>query len=121
MEPKFKTREEVLQDAINYFWGKPERKCVNHNGICLYTPVGESEGCAIGRLIPIEIAKKLHCAVYEIDTFNLLPSWLKDMGQPFLIELQGCHDMGIFVNMEKELVVRHMDAYVDMEKITFPN
>ena len=121
MEPKFKTREEVLQDAIDYFWGKPERKCVNHDGICSYTPIGESEGCAIGRLIPIEIAKKLRYAVYEIGTFNLLPSWLKDMGYQFLVELQRCHDMSAFADMKKKRVARHMSAYVDMGKITFPN
>ena len=119
---EFKTREEVLQDSINYFWGRPERRCVNIYG-CSYTPSRESEGCAIGRLVELEVAEKLaktNDPINKPKQMNLLPKWLGDMGVEFLDCLQTLHDMNAFEKKDIDYVQTLVAAYVDMGKITFP-
>jgi hypothetical protein len=125
----FSTREEVLQDTINYYWGKPERKCVEL-GVCKYPPVGESEGCAVGRLVPREIADKLDergSSISDEVQFNLLPEWMKEMGHQFWYKLQRMHDDGLLAKQdsaEVEKIVSNLcvdtNICIDMSKITFP-
>lgn len=119
----FNTREEILQDAINYYWGNNERRCY-HQGACRYTPTETSEGCAIGRLVDQITARKLaeknHTIHNSNDTFDMLPTWLKNMGREFLETLQFSHDMEWFTRKSVVTITDKMTPLVDMTKITFP-
>lgn len=120
----FSTREEVLQDTINYYWGRPERKCVQF-GMCKYIPIGESEGCAVGRLVSTEIAEELNEDGRSISfdkQFNLLPEWMKEMGQTFWIALQEMHDKGHLTQSRLDGIGDIIFAMkeIDISKITFP-
>jgi hypothetical protein len=121
---QFNTREEVLQDAIDYYWGKPERRCVKEHGTCSYIPQGESEGCAIGRLVSPEIAEELGKNGYGIcviSQFEKLPEWMKVMRQKFWVKMQVLHDCRYFANKDVNKV-QAVGKYLelDMSKITFP-
>jgi hypothetical protein len=119
---QFETREELLQDAINYYWGKPERRCVDELGNCIYPPTDTSEGCAIGRLLPLDLAERLGLDGVEDDIiFCSLPEWLQNMGKRFLVNLQCCHDFSTFSSMHMDGVYYSMQSHVDMTKIVFPN
>ena len=121
---EFKTREEILQDAINYYWGKPERKCVDDTkGNCQYMPSMTSEGCAIGRLLPEDIVDKLppDAGVYDERVWTRLPEWLKAMGQEFLKDLQILHDTGRFSQLRRDDVITRMGVHVDVDAIIFPD
>lgn len=122
---KFKTKEELLQDSINYYWGKPERRCLKEgsNHSCQYAPSETSLGCAIGRVIPIKLAKELDIKSNGVATdtvFNKLPKWLQGFGQNFLIKLQTLHDSSYFSNSDEKRINLVMREFVDMTKITFP-
>jgi hypothetical protein len=121
---QFNTRKEVLQDAINYYWGKPERKCENSR-ICTYIPVHQNtEGCAIGRLVDEETQHKLQENTSSINSntqFKILPQWLQNMGQDFLYQLQILHDFGFFAKKNVEQVTERMVGFsIDMSEIKFP-
>lgn len=122
---EFTTREEILQDAINYYWGKPERKCVDlGTARCQYEPSATSEGCAIGRLVDLETAKMLDMLNCSIDVdvqFEKLPEWLKKMGQDFLFALQSIHDGSKLAKCDEYEIKKHMRRYVDISKIVFPS
>lgn len=122
---KFKTREALLQDSIDYYWGKPERRCLKQGSLnaCQYSASETSLGCAIGRLIPKNIAKKLDVHNQSVDeraTQNLLPDWLKAFGIPFLSDLQILHDQQYFSKRDKTATIDCMSNHVDMSKIKFP-
>ncbi len=121
---KFKTREELLQDTINYYWGKPERRCIDEmEGKCQYKSSKTSAGCAIGRLVPHRLAVKLSKSnkpVTHDEIFYALPKWLSKMGKGFLYHLQNLHDDKHFVNCDKTWVIITMEDHVDMSKIVFP-
>jgi hypothetical protein len=123
VKKKFKTREEFLQDNLNYFWGKPERQCKDGKG-CFYSPKRESEGCAIGRHLSLKLANKLDAAedteVANDDIFNYLPKWMQALGQDFLVGIQELHDSEVFVEKREIRVNSYMNSFVDMSKITFP-
>jgi hypothetical protein len=123
---KFNTREDALQDTLNYFWGRPELKCENlAKNTCLYSPTGKSEGCAVGRHLPIKLANKLD-TFYDFNgvendmVFNKLPKWMQSLGQDFWRSLQTLHDNDVFVKKDKNFVRERMKKYLDMNKITFP-
>ena len=119
---QFETREELLQDAINYFWGKPERWCVKdgNTNLCQYIPNATSEGCAIGRLLPIEVTQSLpNKSVQEV--FNELPEWMQKLGANFLGLVQECHDFQVFATKDEDQVFNRLSGYVDMTKIVFPS
>jgi hypothetical protein len=118
----FKTKEEFLQDNLNYFWGKPERLSLNYLNECVYTPEGESEGCAIGRHISLKLAKKLDNigGASNFTAFNLLPKWMQKLEQDFLVAMQDLHDFQFFTDKNKEGILEKMKPFVDMSKIVFP-
>jgi hypothetical protein len=122
----FKTREGALQDTLNYFWGRPERKCQDENiGSCVYSPIGESEGCAVGRYLSLKLANKLDgipfgVGVGNAQVFKKLPEWMQALGQPFWVKMQYLHDNSYFAKKDKSFVINHMEKYVDMSKIKFP-
>lgn len=138
MKKIFNTRQEYLQDTINYYWGRPERKCVNTddshlNGSCSYTPIGESEGCAIGRVVSLELAMELammNGSVEAESVFNELPEWMQKLGQSFLVAVQSLHDNDYFVKNDTADVIKHVEEIccemdnkssgIKWSEITFP-
>ncbi len=66
---------------------------------CRYHMDGK-QGCAIGRLLPIELREKLDqrledgmgSSVCATEVFRMLPDDLRAYGQPFMIRLQSLHD-----------------------------
>lgn len=118
-------RQEFLQDTINYYWGKPERKCTNNTGKCLYAPASDNTlGCAIGRHLPLELSKHLDSGndtdVANPEIFDQLPDWMKALGIQFLTEVQSLHDTGKFAERVKRHILETMEFLVDMNSITFP-
>ncbi len=116
------SRIAVLNDAINYYWGKPERRCANNFGTCQYKPSDTSEGCAIGRLIPLKLAESLPQGdgVNRDVVFNKLPKRIQKLGVNFLSALQSLHDGSNFENMNETTVIHRMKDYVNVNKIVFP-
>lgn len=75
---------------------------------CVYSPTtvgleGKTEGCAIGRKLPKELAIKfdeisknnddMGGVISHHSLFDLLPNELKDLGADFLTDLQQLHDL----------------------------
>jgi hypothetical protein len=97
-------REAFLLDTLDYYTVDPiVRRCVpNEIGRCRYTPealgktLEQSEGCAIGRKIPRELAiefdAKNYSGVFEGKVFCLLPEELQTLGRDFLTSIQQLHD-----------------------------
>ena len=129
MKTQFNSRIDMLNDAIAYYWGKPERFCVDDVGKCKYYPPtgSQSDGCAIGRFLEPELARKLDnqedykSGVSSDNIFQQLPSWMKDLGQDFLTDLQFLHDSKYFEKGQKDYIIRHMNSYVNVDEIIFPN
>jgi hypothetical protein len=116
------TRIEILNDTLNYFWGKRERQCIV-NGRCQYMATSYSKGCAIGRLLNPETAASLpqQIGVSSDPVFSKLPLWMKDLGQEFLSELQDLHDGNWLLDGDKHKHVKKQFAqYVDTNQIIFP-
>ena len=104
-----KTKEEklaLLNETILYYSENTKRRCrqINENGenACFYNGANnnktESSGCAVGRLIPIELAEELDNRFEGIDStvfevFHFLPQNVKDYGKKFLGKLQLLHDV----------------------------
>lgn len=124
MKKQFETREALLQDAIDYYWGKPEHQCLIEGSptVCSYIPSKTSEGCAIGRLVELDVAEKLQETNESINDslFALLPEWLQAMGFDFICALQKCHDNNIFKDKEKMVLEHRLGKYVDLSQIKFP-
>jgi hypothetical protein len=120
----FESRIELLNDAIDYYWGRPDRKCIDPvMGTCQYRASQTSEGCAIGRLLDPVLAASLQqtMGVNSDTIFNQLPEWLRSMGQNFLKSLQDLHDWRTFIEMNKKEVFNEMKDHVDLDLIIFPN
>ncbi len=60
------------------------------NCTCVYFPLKNSPGCAIGQHCPN--AKELSGAARNC--FDKLPDWMQEMGVEFLDEIQRLHDFG---------------------------
>ena len=101
-----KTKEEkiaLINETVAYYSEDPLRRCFYESGECFYSGTNNknatSEGCAIGRLIPKELAEELDKEFfYDIgnsgvkEIFDRLPIDLQAYGVKFLSELQGLHD-----------------------------
>lgn len=125
MKKQFETREALLQDALDYYWGKPERQCLmkGSTNICSYVASDTSEGCAIGRLVDESTAKELQETNESLEAFyqfNLLPDWLKNMGGQFLRRIQVLHDSQHFAKKDKEEIIFQLNPHIDFSKIKFP-
>ena len=87
---------EFLEDTVSYFAANPTLRRNIADGACRYYPIWEgSEGCAIGRHLPRELAKWLDdkwggCCIYLISEF--LPEELKALEIVFLQRVQDLHD-----------------------------
>ncbi|MBP6566102.1 MAG: hypothetical protein KA270_02980 [Saprospiraceae bacterium] len=129
---EFNTQIELLNDTIQYYWGKPERKSFNDIGLCSYYPgkneINHTNGCAIGRLISDDLAIKLDdmgmidsTAIYNDAIFYKLPDWLKKLGKHFLEDLQQLHDNDHLILCNKDMVIMIMKIHVNPDEIIFPN
>lgn len=126
---KFKTRLEYTQDAIDYYWGKPERQAVTDKlddrglPMCTYKKTETSKGCAIGRNVDDEIKEKLAEFNYGVSsprTFGLLPKWMKDLGQEFLIAVQNVHDRGLLAKEKKDNIIDILQPHINVDQLKFP-
>lgn len=89
---------EFLNDTIKYYSVNPQqRRCISGNA-CKYSPaslsITTSEGCAIGRKLPKELAIKLD-KEYSSGVsliFNILPKDMQELGKMFLVSVQNLHD-----------------------------
>lgn len=117
----------MLNDAIAYYWSRPERVCTDADGKCLYFPPkgSQSEGCAIGRLLPpklaIELDKQENTAVGSAEIFNKLPEWMQKLGTKFLTQMQFLHDTKVFADKDVAYLCSVMCGYVNVDEIIFPN
>lgn len=75
------------------------------HGECRYLPINDSsEGCAIGRYLDKCLAKRMDerefgsPGVSNMTLFNKLPTWMKEMGNSFLCNIQILHDDFTFWN-----------------------
>jgi hypothetical protein len=96
-----------LNDTLAYYEADPVNRrnaalgdtgCGNH-AECTYAPQhAGTEGCAIGRHLPLELAKRLDywsdSSVNNPIVFNRLPDALKELGKVFLGDMQHLHDRG---------------------------
>lgn len=93
-------RLEVLEQTIAYYSEDVNRRCRTED-VCCYSPltIGKeniSEGCAIGRLLPLELRNKLDKEFPTSNTvskvFDMLPKEIQDLSLGFLEDLQSLHD-----------------------------
>lgn len=117
-----KTKLQLLNETIAYYWGRPERKCVNAKNKCVYSATETSEGCAIGRLIPADLANEFDSRDSESvgAIFNELPPEIKKYGEIFLRKLQNCHDNGYFTSKDRIGIFNIFKDLVATTKIEFP-
>ena len=119
---------EFLQETVDYYSVNPdERRNVSATFSCKYTPqLPTSEGCAIGRKIPLELAKQLDTGVDKetkkyigssvaiVAVFNQLPNDLKVLGNSFLQSIQCLHDNEVYWDTEG----LSKEGKVEVESIT---
>lgn len=114
---RFKSRIKMLNETISYFWGRPERKCVDKFGVCRFSPTNtHTQGCALGRYFP----KKLCISLDKFETSPRWPKWIDD-NRDFVISLRDLHDSNAFVNKDKDKVLSVMGYFVNSGEIIFPD
>jgi hypothetical protein len=102
------TREEFLLEGVKYYTEDTNRRCASTQEGCFYSPKkagkgGISKGCMIGYHLDACLQEKLDnldkedmdlegTGVDEKEIFKLLPDWMKELGQDFLIDTQSLHD-----------------------------
>ena len=94
---------QLLEETVAYYSENTLRRCVIDRH-CMYSgkliTLTESDGCAVGRLLPKELAEKFDelgggiIAKY----FDLLPKKIKGYTLNFLRTLQRLHDNPIYWN-----------------------
>lgn len=98
---KLKQRKfEVLEDTVKYYSEDPEtRRCSSIINQCYYSSQKankpESDGCAIGRLLPEELRIELDAlpaSSINNKIFGLLPKDVQALELNFLSRLQSFHD-----------------------------
>lgn len=93
---EFKTRTDFLLDMLEYYCPDPtnRRAWDEEKQMCVYEPIGESEGCAIGRHLPLEVTKNLEGVVAYVISTNKedIPDWMLALGEDFLMDVQSLHD-----------------------------
>jgi hypothetical protein len=81
-------RKKIFSEATEYFG---DNSCTNGTS-CKYTPTYGINGCFIGRLIPLDLAKQLKYGLVHDQTYEKLPEYLKVLGRDFLMAAQSWHD-----------------------------
>jgi len=91
------TQTEFLLDTLKYYCEDTSRRC-EKDGRCRYHPSSlshsNSEGCAIGRYLPEDLALKFDSYEYtDIESvFDELPENLQVLGKEYLDSIQNFHD-----------------------------
>lgn len=108
--PVNQRRAAFLEDMIEYYSKDPvSRRCINdENNSCFYSPTtvskeGLSEGCAIGRKLPKEVAERIDsigCTVGVVDLDEEDLGNLFSLGTLFLSACQDLHDSNSYWNAE---------------------
>jgi len=101
MESQSKTIQQRRMEILE--WEKTNRNLTNRSQLdvgtsCHYSAlIGKPFGCAVGRLLDEDLAEALdgmpESSVSRLDIFKILPQDVKDLGLPFLRELQTLHDI----------------------------
>ena len=91
-----------LNDTLAYYEADPANRRNAGSGFnvgaCTYAPQhAGTEGCAIGRHLPLELAKRFDSTPHDTSVsnpivFNQLPDVLKELGKVFLGDMQRLHD-----------------------------
>lgn len=112
------TQTEFLLDTLKYYCEDTSRRCVKE-GICNYHPstlgLTNSEGCAIGRYLPEELALKFDSngVVGVENIFENLPENLRLLTLDFLVDIQCLHNINNHWNTDTEgLSVKGKDDLV---------
>ena len=91
---KSRTRQELLDNTVRHF--NSTNRSIKDGTLndCMYRS-GDGCGCAIGREISDDLAKKLNNVSFGIvdNIFDKLPLRLKNLGVNFLREIQFLHDL----------------------------
>ena len=120
-------RRAFLDDTINYYNSKNRSMISKPDGFerCLYLPAHDNTaGCAIGRHLPIELAKQLdlnelESSISNRKNFELIPTWMQEMGKDFLSFVQELHDGPAYWNENgisetgNEFVLLNKDKYIN--------
>lgn len=99
------TQTEFLLDTLEYYCEDTSRRC-EKDGRCRYHPsslsLSNSEGCAIGRHLPEDLALKFDSkgAVGVDRIFDKLPNNLRSLGEKFLDSIQSLHDVDYNWNVQ---------------------
>ncbi len=102
-------RRQAFVDDILGFYNNSNRSMVGY-GVCIYSKTNASPGCAIGRCLAHELAKKLDnyqnpeiedtsiLSLFSVGLETALPKWMTEMGVDFLSACQSLHDRNYFWN-----------------------
>lgn len=94
-------RRTILEETVKYYSEDTKRRCIA-NKKCYYTAKfagKESNGCAIGRLLPPEVSEAIDILYSSTNigsdvgsVWKHIPLELQVLGQDFFKDLQGLHD-----------------------------
>jgi hypothetical protein len=89
-------RRIFLDDTISHY--TTCNRSTKYDTGCIYAPAhANTAGCAIGRHLPIEVARELDCrdntSIDESENFASVPVWMQQMGEEFLFNMQQLHDV----------------------------
>ena len=92
-------RKEILE------WEEQNRTLKNrsmYGKFCAYRNAAspDNPGCAVGRLLPVEVAKQLDGLGPVSHIFHLLPMKVASLGFEFLTEIQTLHDNASYFTEE---------------------
>ncbi len=91
-------RRKVFSEDLVNFYNANNRSFSTQKHSCFYAPAhAETPGCAIGRCLPVKLARRLDklnygTSIHAVMNQATLPTWLTEMGIDFLAACQNLHD-----------------------------
>jgi len=67
---EFNTQIELLNDTIQYYWGKPERKSSNDIGLCSYYPGKNEINHTNANRMPLRVHENIAVFYKKLPTYN---------------------------------------------------
>ena len=94
---EFHSKEEYLLDMLEYYTPDPTNRRAIFGTACVYKPTQTSDGCAIGRRLPLEVVDKIPFMATVKHIIPLakklnIPNWMVNLGTDFLYSVQRLHD-----------------------------